>query len=397
MLWALIIACAATDGVSKDDSAGVGGETGPDTTEDTGTDGHVLSVTDGWGGGVYPAGARVQVWAGVFPYDAWVEGWSPEEGLEDPLEWNSTLVMPDHDLSLVYTAQPAAPAPEELVLPLASGERTAWLVSAADPSGLVLFFHGARYSHTELGDNAALTVVGRLVSERWSVLAMDSAAAARSGSGGWDDVVDPENADLLAVHEAVAWARAEGRVPAAGPVVAWGMSSGGQFAHAVGLDLPADAVLASCAPGRASTLADTSAPTAWFLAEADGTFPTGAEDAGAAAADLEARGVRVEVNVHPRTPLYGERFTRVPGVDAERSAAIAADIRAAGHYDDEAGWRASGAEVTASMEWASLDGLDDAQRTAVAAEVEIMAADHELYDDYAGRMADFLSHLQGTE
>lgn len=393
MLWTLLLACSGP----SEDSADTAGDSSGETSIDSGEDGYILSVNEGWGGGVYPAGAIVQVWAGVFPYDQWVEGWSPADGLADPGEWNSALVMPAHDLSLVAAVQSAAPPPEELVLPLPSGERPAWLVSPAAPRGLVLFFHGARYAHTELGDNAALTVTGRLVHAGWAVLAMDSEAAARSGTGGWDDVVDGDNADLIAVREAVEWARAEGRVAAGAPVVAWGMSSGGQFAHAVGLDLPADAVLASCAPGRATTLAASSAPTAWFLAEADGTFPTGAEDAAAAAEERALRGVPAEVNVHPRTPLYDQRFTRVPGVDEARSAAIAADIRAAGHYLDEGGWQVSGSTVTASMGWASLDGLDEVQRTAVAAEIEIMAADHELYDDYAGRMVDFLSEVLGTE
>lgn len=397
MLWALLLACSGPKDGPPGDGADTGADTGAETSADTGEEGYLLAVSGGWGGGRYRAGEEVHVWSGVFPYDGWVEAWSPAEGLGDPGEWNSVLVMPPHDLSLVTTVRDAAAPMEELVVPTAGEDRAAAFVAPAKARGLVLFFHGARYSHSEIGDNAALTVVGRLVAAGWAVLALDSAAATRSGTGGWDDVVDDDNADLAAVREAVAWARAAGKAPAEGPVVAWGMSSGGQFAHAVGLSLPAEAVLASCAPGRSSTLAETAAPTAWFLAEADGTFPTGAEDAAAAAEGLAARGVLAEVNVHPRTPLYAQRFTRVPGVDAERSAAIAADIRGAGYFLDEGGWQVPGATVTGAMDWASLDGLDDTQRAAVAAEIEIMAADHELYDDYAGRMVDFLSEVAGTE
>lgn len=370
LLLLSLLACTGTssskpgddpDGGARDGGASDGGSAGLPT----------LTVEDGFGGGSYAPGTRVQVWADVDPHAEIVTGWTGEVALlEDPLEWNSALLMPDHDVLL---------SPSRVTVPLKAETRTVSLASAAreitvyrpaTPVGIVLFFHGARYNRTELFDAAAASVTMRLLQAGYLVVALDSEAATSAGSGGW---VDQEGStDLLNVAALASLLRAElGELP----VVAWGMSSGGQFAHRVGLSLPAQAVLASCAPGSSEIAAATTAATAWFLAEADPTFPTGATDAAAFAKALAARGIPAQVHVHPVTPLYDARFTRVPGIDATRSATIAAELRADGLVSE------------------SVADLDAATVTAIGAEIEIMAAEHELYDDYGARMLAFLESL----
>lgn len=348
-----------------------------------------LTVVDGYGDGRYAAGATVPVWSAVDPQAAIVTGWSA--ALTDPGEWNSTLVMPDADLTVTPTTEGVDLPLVEETLSLPSGPRAILGVIPASPVALVLFFHGAAYSRAELRDNAAASLARRMVRAGYAVIAIESTVGMSAGSGGWNaGTTEATNPDLVAVREALDALRAAGRIPASLPVVAWGMSSGGMFAHTVGLALPVDAVAAWCAPGASSTLAATHARTAWFLAERDSTFPTGATDAATYADDLTSRGVDNLVYVHPATPLYAERFTRVTGIDAERSAAIAADLRAASAVDDAGAWLVSGAQATAGLSLPSLSGLTTAQVTAVAAEIEIMAADHELYDDAGARMMDFL-------
>jgi hypothetical protein len=354
---------------------------------DTGSAGVTLTVEAGYGDGAYAPGDTVYAWADLDPQAEWLATWesSPSVAFADPPdEWNQRLVLPSQDVTLTATLQPATETLVEEPLALPSGARDALAWLPGGERGLVLFFHGASYDHTQLRSNAGATLTHGLAAAGYAIVAMDSSLAASAGRGGWSE------ADLPAMTEVVAALRADGRIATDTPVVAMGMSSGGQFAHLVGLALPADAVVAFCAPGDPSTLAATSAPTAWFMAANDSTFPTGVADAEGYAADLDARGVRNHLVVHPATPLYDQRFERVDGVSAAQSAAIADELRAAGFVDAEDQWVVSGATVTASFPLAAFAELTDEQVTAVGAEVEIMAAEHELYDDYAPRVVEFL-------
>ena len=57
--------------------------------------------------------------------------------------------------------------------------------------------------------------------------------------------------------------------------------------------------------------------------------------------------------------------------------------------DDQ--WLVPGRTVSAALD---LPDLDSATLTAVDAEIEIMAAEHELYDDYGASMVAFLDGLR---
>ncbi len=348
---------------------------------------HALTVTAGFGGGQYAAGDVVRVWSGLNPQTSYLADWHAT--LADPGEWNSTFTMPDADTTL--TATVSGPGSELYNQTIVGFDRPVLGWRPTTPRGIVLFFHGASYNRTEIQSNAGAYLSNRLMADGYAVVAIDSTDASTAGIGGWnDDPTDPNNADLVAVSQLVAAVRTDWSIPATTPVIAMGMSSGGQFAHAVGLALPAQAVVAFCAPGRSTTLAATTAPTAWFLADKDSVWPTGAADTTTSSAAMTARGVATSVNVHPATPLYDQRFERVTGVSATQSKAIADELRADGFVDADDNWLVSGMTVTAAFPLASLSGLSADQQTAVDAEVEIMAAEHELYDDYANRMLTFL-------
>ncbi|NOY27918.1 MAG: hypothetical protein GXP62_18800 [Oligoflexia bacterium] len=388
LLTLLVFACAGDRG-----PAGGGGSSGTTLPGGTSTGGGsqsgqawTLTVSGGYGSGNYQGGSAAHVWADVDPHAAIVTGWTTDtDVLADPLEWNSSLVMPQQDLVLTPTILEVPFDIRTQTLSLGSGARAYSLVSPSEPVGIVLFFHGASYSRAELDDAAASSVGMALVHAGYAVAALDSEAAASAGAGGWN--ADPKSTDMANVRALAAALRSDlGDLP----VYAWGMSSGGQFAHLVGAELPAQGVLGSCAPGTADIASRTTAPTAWFLAAADTVFTTGATDAPIYAKQLQARGLQAQVNVHPTTPLYDERFTRVPGVDADTSAAIADWIRQQGYVDAQGQWLASGRTVSSALQ---LPDLDADTVTAVRAEIEIMAADHELYDDYTSRMVAFLQAL----
>ncbi|MEQ1572266.1 MAG: hypothetical protein ABMA64_41965, partial [Myxococcota bacterium] len=199
------------------------------------------------------------------------------------------------------------------------------------------------------------------------------------------------NTDLRNVSALIDALRADGTLAADTPLAAWGMSSGGIFAHTVGAAGLTQVVVAHCAAGTAEANAATTAATAWYLAANDGTFPTAPADAAEFQVALTRKGVASELVVHPQTALYDERFTRVAGIDLDTSRAIAEALRDSGAVDAAGMWTTSGAAAGSGL---SVPGVTGDTLTAVRAEIEIMAADHELYDDLAGRMVGFLDqHL----
>lgn len=349
---------------------------------------HRLTVEGGVGSGEFAAGSRVHVWAEVDPQAA-LATWTGE-GIATPEEWNSGLEMPDHDLVVTAAVTPVSAPLVERTLALVDGDRPVLVSAPEAPSALVLFFHGASYGISQLESNAAATIRMHLVRAGYAVVAVPSQAELSAGTGGWNASLDDANPDLATVRGVVDALTGDGTLPADVPVFAWGMSSGGNFAHTVGAALPAAGVVAYCAPGTPEALAATRAPTGWYLAANDQTFPSGVAEAIAFQAALSVRGVVTELVVHPQTPLYDERFRRIAGVSEQQSADIANAIRAVGAVNAAGNWTTSGSAVLPVLDLADLDAE---QRVAVGAEIEIMAADHELYDDVADRMLDFLAHL----
>ena len=316
---------------------------------------------EGWFASAEPSpGDTVHLWADFNPFNTLVDGW---DGV-DLAEWNGEVQWPEgavspHKVDLALS-------PEITAL---EGRTTTIWDPGGTPVGTLLFFHGAAYDETMLQWlPAGQHLVRQAIHRGWRVVAPASSAAESAGVGGWSST-DLEVALAIAAAQ-----------PA--PVVAMGMSSGGQFAHEVGEAAPTAAVVAFCAPGSADTLARTSTPTGWYLAERDSVFSSGVDDATAASLDLDARGVPWDLVVHPATPLYDARFTRVDGISADQSAEIAQTLRDEGWYDG--GWTTSGGAVDIEAD------------PAVLAEIEIMAADHELYDDALVGMFSWVAEVTGV-
>lgn len=304
-------------------------------------------------------GATVQLWAAVDPFTEVVSGW---DGVTLS-EWNGEVAWPEGEVEPVKQAVVVHPDSAAFE----GRSATTWSPAGA-PTGTILFFHGAAYDETMLSWlPAGQTLVRQAIRHGWRVIAPASAAAEASGTGGWST-----GADLAWATKALASLK--------GRVVVMGMSSGGMFAHEVGAVSAPMGVITFCAPGLEATIGSTTTPTAWYLAAADTTWPDGEKIAAKAAARMEADGIPHDLYVHPQTPLYDARFTRA-GLSLEESTALAATIRAEGYYTD--GWTTSGGAVDVDASPAAL------------AEIEIMAADHELYDDAVARSWAWIEGLLG--
>ena len=163
----LLLACASPGPKGSGDESDVG------DSADSGAL-HTLVVEGGYGGGSFAAGATVHVWSAVDPQAAIVTGWTGGVGLGAPAEWNSAFVMPEADVTLIAATETVALPILEETLTLPSGARDLLTVLPANPTALVLFFHGAAYSRAELRDHAAASLARRLVRAGYGVVAVES-------------------------------------------------------------------------------------------------------------------------------------------------------------------------------------------------------------------------------
>ena len=290
--------------------------TDPPVTDTATFDSVSLTVEGGFGSGQFSVGATVHAWADVDPQRAIVAGWSGDAvHLTSPSEWNSALVMPAADVVIAPDVVEVAAPVQERSYALDGGDRRVLIAHGeGDVVGLVLHFHGGIYAVDNLWDNAPRTITMHLVRAGYTVVALQSNIEALFGTGGWDWDIDPSaNGDLRNALDLIAALHADGTVDPSVPTYAWGMSSGGQFAHSLGTTGAVAAVAAHCAAGTSAAMAVTTRPTAWFLMERDQTFPTAVADATGYAADFAARQIPTDLHVQPPTPLYDARFTRVGG------------------------------------------------------------------------------------
>ena len=192
------------------------------------------------------------------------------------------------------------------------------------------------------------------------------------------------------------------------PKFALGMSAGGNFSHLLGTiaatpaaasfqQLRFAAVVSYCADATASRSSSLSTtPSAWYMCAADDNPEVSNAEARANKAELRQRGVATDYAEHSPSPLYDERFTRIDGIDAATSAAMAAELRAAGFTDDAGFITSVSDEITSavSADPASFPTIMANPRVnQVRLQIKVMRAEHAMFADLTRRTIDFLDRF----
>ena len=117
------------------------------------------------------------------------------------------------------------------------------------------------------------------------------------------------------------------------------------------------------------------------------------EEIGSNSAAVSARGVRSEARLHPASPLYPERFGRVPGIDPALSAALYEEL--VPWVGDDGLLEAGSAEILADIEatpgaFPTLATLGGAEQGEVLDQVRATLAEHQMFSDWASYALAFL-------
>ncbi len=414
----LAASCGGSDstgsgGAGSAGSAGAGGfDGGADVAPDA-SGAHTLTVVHGYGSGTYTPGQVVHVWAAVLPWTELVEGWTGDADLLDfPAEWHATLTMPPRDVTLEAKIKPMdVTLGESTFLGSTQLPKTVLSHWPASPKGLVLLLHGTGGSAKMIEKAEERYVALAAVHRGYAVVATEAEEVVAGDQNAddkirWNPALAKDNVDFANLDSLVGQLRQEGKLAADAPLHVIGMSNGGAMAVSLGAvggstvasdfpNLRFEGAVSVCANGRLTSAQVTTTPTAWLLCANDDNDQVSNDDARANSEVLRERGIPTLVDEHPASPLYDQRFMRVPGVDEAKSLALAAGLRAGGFVGDDGLFLVSTTAMQETVQsnpdaFPALTSTEGKTLSEVVNQIRVMQAEHQFYSDWAARALDFL-------
>ncbi len=409
-----VLGCDHAPAGDADGGVPIDADAGPQPGSDGGAEARfALSVLGGTGSGLYQPGTNVRVFADYVPGQQVFLGWDGG-GLEQ--SWSAVVTMPAMatTVTALVAPRPLSPAVVSWKGATAREKHALTLMPAGPPTALLLLLHGTGGSSALLKQVESLDFAAQALERGWAVVAPDAeevVAGDLDGNGKlrWYPGLTADNVDLANLEALLQTLPTTLGVPTIAPRYVVGMSNGGSMSLALGAvgssavanqfpSLRFAAVASYCASGRADLPSLTNTPTFWFLATQDRNEEVGPQaipEVQGYSAQLVARGVRTGLRLHQPVPLHPARFARVAGVSLAQSAALLAELQAAGDVGADGAVLTPldvlSAQVKAQpARYPVLGTLPLALRLAVGDELASAYADHQFFGDEAAATLDFL-------
>jgi predicted esterase len=283
-----------------------------------------LNVAGGSGGGQYPEGSVVHVWADPAPAGSVFDRWTGNlEPLIDRYAAHTTLVMPGANVAIRAVFKRA---PSCALQTLAAGGVQVTHCVPTGQTAVILLFHARGGAGNNYFRNAeALQFVADAAAAGFALVALDSRDRERKV---WQ--LDPrgDSPDVQGVRAALD-ALVQRRLMTRGePIYALGIGEGGNFAAHVAQRLPCKAAAIFFAPGNLPP--NYAVPTIWLMMQNEvNRQPRGLAEY----TRLTRRQIPAKFEVNDPSPVYPLRFRRIRGVDAPTSQAIHGYLKQKGYLD----------------------------------------------------------------
>lgn len=254
---------------------------------------------------------------------------------------------------------------------------------------VVFWFHGtggnARSFFNRLESRSS---ANHYVADGFAIVALDSNNRVDKQ---WDNTNNPpNNPDINNVQAIVNSFVARGFMTANTPVFSSGMSNGAAFSPRVAYALQFKAAAVYCAQGGAY-INVRNVPTIWNMAQNDGNENVGA-NGNAASVNLfqilQGRGIVAQHNFHSASPLYPQRFARIPGLTLTDSQIIFDSLNTNHLLDGENYLR----ENPATSQWQSvIPAVYTPYLQPIRSQLDVSFAEHEYFSDNDGRVSAFFN------
>ncbi len=283
-----------------------------------------LTVNGGYGGGKYRGSSRyAHAWAAANPPNMVFDKWTGDTHLVlDEYSWRTRVSLKQKNINLTATYK-SAPA---------------WTTSSgsingasyifhfpSNISGLVFRFHGTGGSGSTFFTKSEDRIMAAdLVAAGFAVASLDSANRVDRQ---WSTDQTASNPDVINLQDLINRFISQGRITATTPIFVLGQSNGGAFApraahllKLAGNNIKGAAVF--CSQGIAFS-GQTTVPTTWNIVQNDEILgASGTQGAFNSYQAVFGRGIAAQINLNIPSPVYPQRFARIPGVSLSDSQII---------------------------------------------------------------------------
>ena len=345
-----------------------------------------LTVENGSKNGGNRGRQLAHVWANPNPPNMVFDRWTGSTNLVQDVFASHTLVNPlgkNINLTATYKSAPD--------WTLTSGTINGTSVLYHIPPqhiGIIFIFHGAGGSNLIILRPEDRNFANEAVAAGYGVIALNSSDRTTAT---WSFAFPPNNPDVTNVETLVTQFRQQGIIAQNAPLFAVGTSNGGFFTGIVShfLNFRAAAIYIVFTADLINNI--TVVPTIYCVAANDDAPEVG--QAGNQRAynqflNLRSRGIRTSFNNLLPSPVYPERFWRIPDLTQTDSINIHNALKSNGFLDRQDYL----IQNPSSSSWQTVIPPQYASRlTAISDQLDVCFATHKFYSDYNSRVLRFFT------
>lgn len=350
----------------------------------------LVRIQNGSGDGKFRGQRVTHIWADPYPSGQVFDRWTGDAAfVKNADEWHTTVKTGVKTINLTATYKPAPAWTPSALEAVGTSEMRYYFPPNA--TAVIFHFHGSGGSANGLFQSFEQTIFAReAVAEGYAVVALSSVDRVNRQWNPSNQL--NSNPDMQNVQTAINTFIQRGLMTASTPVFASGVSNGGGFAPRVSAALNFRGTAIYIASGTVNVMSATTVPTIWCLMQNDQTIgASGIQQARDNYANLLSRSIRAEFNVNPPSPVYAERFWRIPGLTESDSQTIYNSLKANGILDERDYQRqspfTSGWQNYVPAQYNSY--LDD-----ILTQLEVCYTEHEFFSDYNRRVLRFFNSLR---
>lgn len=291
-----------------------------------------LSVTNGEGGGTYTVGDTAFIFSNpptsTQVFDKWI---GDITALKSPNEWRTSLKMPTANVNVTATYKSIATINFTNVV--INGSQVFYYVPTTY-RGIIIPFHGAGgsangWTTTRGIDN--LEFLRYAAANGYAIIVTESKDRVNKR---WETSTGAASIDIANIDVIINSLQTSGIIATGKPFYGVGMSQGSGFLSLISTVKNYKAAALYCLGGIDQIYDNTNVPTIWNMAKLDITEdPNRLVTANANYQKLQTRTIPSAYYVNEPSPIFPNRFTAIPGIDASGSAAIFNALKNSGYIN----------------------------------------------------------------
>lgn len=369
-----------------------------------------VSVNNGYGSGSFYPGDTVHVWAKEMNSDEIFLGWSGDSSLLfHPLEWTSIFIMPAQAVNLNAEMDTiGSPLFTEDHIQCVNSIKQVYYFFPSSPSGLIFLFHDNNAhagswidspENFQLAKDLAAANFAVVFTSAEEVTLNQDLNNDQALNWNTDSLSIASNTDIANIQALTDTFFFRGLLGSGVERYAAGTGNGGIFTGIVSQLLYFKSAVSYCADGELSSINNTQAHMNWCMANNDmEAGPTSIDTAYIMSDILVSHGLCSGVFRQEPTPVYPERFMRIPGTTLLNAQDIYNELQLKGFLDTLGQYYYLNifpedlfALVDANPgNYPVLSALPLNIRKAVREQMEVCIAGHNLFSDHNKRTIAFL-------